>query len=128
MIARTIVVPGTPPVSELRADLKEQTSQNMRIRLRTEPASPLAGTRTMLFFDLDPFKGLEQYLGAWGHMLAASSDLIDMIHAHPAWEDIQEHVQFNVIFPRPGIHRIWVQFQRQGIVNTAAFSVPVSAI
>ena len=55
----------------------------------------------MLFFTLEPSDGLEQYLGAWGHLLAASSDLIDMIHTHPAWEEGGPNVQFNLIFPRP---------------------------
>jgi hypothetical protein len=32
-------------------------------------------------------------------MLAASKDLIDMIHAHPAWEEGGPKIQFNVIFP-----------------------------
>jgi hypothetical protein len=61
-------------------------------------------------------------------MLAASADLIDMIHAHPAWEERGPKIQFNVIFPRPGLHRIWVQFQRQGTINTVAFNVPVTAL
>ena len=82
----------------------------------------------MMFFNLDPADGVEPYLGAWGHLMAASADLIDMTHAHPAWEEGGANVQFNVIFPRPGLHRVWVQFQRQGIVNTVAFTVPVAAL
>ena len=82
----------------------------------------------MMFFRLDPADGLEQYLGAWGHMLAASSDLVDMLHTHPAREDAGSEVQFNLIFPRAGIHRVWVQFQRLGVVNTVAFNVRVQAV
>ena len=59
----------------------------MKVSLRLDPETPLVGKKTMLFFSLDPGDGLEQYLGAWGHLLAASSDLIDMIHTHPAWEE-----------------------------------------
>jgi hypothetical protein len=33
---------------------------------------------------MTPGDGLEKYLGAWGHMLAASDDLIDMTHTHPS--------------------------------------------
>ena len=76
----------------------------------------------MLFFKLSPADGLEPYLGAAGHMLVASEDLIDMIHTHPAYAGPE---QFNVIFPRPGIYRVWVQFKRLGVVNTAAFNLPV---
>ena len=76
-------------------------------------------------FTLNPGEGLEKYLGAWGHMLAASDDLIDMIHAHPFIADGREVMQFNLVFPRARTHRIWVQFQRNGVVNTAHFDVPV---
>jgi hypothetical protein len=128
MIAKTLFVPGHRERSALVPDMTSKNGRNVRVTLRTDPAQPLAAKKTMLFFDLDPPEGLEQYLGAWGHMLAASSDLIDMIHVHPAWEDRAREVQFNVIFPRPGVHRVWVQFQRLEEVNTVAFNVPVAAI
>lgn len=128
MVAKTLIVPGPVSKHPLEPDSAEQAATNMKVRLRCEPVQPIAGTKTMLFFELDPFEGLEQYLGAWGHMLVASSDLVDMLHVHPAWEDAGPEVQFNVIFPRAGIHRIWVQFQRNGEVNTAAFNVDVLTI
>ncbi len=122
LIAKTIFVKGGPQqISPLPAG-------NMRAKLTTEPPKPIAGFKTMLFFTLDPADGLEPYLGAWGHMLAASTDLIDMIHTHPAWDNPKPPIQFNVIFPRPGIYRVWVQFQRLGQVNTFSFDVPVSAL
>jgi len=122
LIAKTIFVPGDPvPAPSL-------TAPNLRATLTTEPAKAIAGFKTMLFFKLDPSEGLEPYLGVWGHMLAASADLIDMIHTHPAWDDPKKPIQFNVIFPRPGNYRVWVQFQRLGQVNTFSFDVPVSAL
>lgn len=93
-----------------------------------EPEKPLAGFKTLMFFRLDTAEGLESYLGAWGHMLAASSDLIDMIHNHPFIADGGPNVQFNIIFPRPGVYRVWVQFQRKGVVNTVGFNVPVDVL
>ena len=37
----------------------------------------------MLFLHINPSDGLEKYIGAWAHVLAVSSDLIDTIHTHP---------------------------------------------
>jgi hypothetical protein len=128
MIAKTLFTRGDNPSPRLHADLAPKKAENLGISLRLDPPEPLAGKKTMLFCQLDPASGLEQYLGAWGHLLAASSDLVDMIHTHPAWEEGGPNVQFNLIFPRPGVHRVWVQFQRLGVVNTAHFDVPVSAV
>jgi hypothetical protein len=128
MIAKTIFLTGDNPVVRLQADLRTKQAETMKVSLRADPETPLAGKKTMLFFTLNPGDGLEQYLGAWGHLLAASWDLIDMIHTHPAWEEGGPSVQFNLIFPRPGIYRVWVQFQRRGVVNTAAFNIPVSPL
>jgi hypothetical protein len=128
MIPRTLIVPGPSPAPNLREDLGPQQAQNLHVGLRLDPPRPLAGKKTMMFFALHPAAGLQQYLGAWGHMLAASADLIDLVHTHPAWDEVRSDVQFNLIFPRPGMYRVWVQFQRLGVVNTVAFNVPVSAI
>jgi hypothetical protein len=109
-------------------DLAPKRSANLEASLTLEPTRPIAGLKTLLFFHLNPGAGLERYLGAWGHMLAVSEDLVDMIHNHPFLGDGGPHVQFNMIFPRPVAYRLWVQFQRQGIVNTVRFDVPVSKL
>lgn len=127
MIPATIVVPGKYRPEALTPDVEMQRGANLRISLRMEPVQPVAGKKTMLFFTPEPGE-LEPYLGAWGHLLVASSDLIDTIHSHPAWDERTENVQFNVIFPRPGLHRVWVQFQSRGVVNTVAFTIPVLAL
>ena len=37
-------------------------------------------------------------------------------------------IQFNLTFPRPRPYRVWVQFQRMGVVNTVHFDVPVKEL
>jgi len=101
---------------------------NTRVNLRTEPEKPVAGEKTRLYFTLSPANDLVPWLGAWGHVLLASADTVDLIHTHPFIADGGERMQFNVIFPRPGRHRVWVQFERAGVVNTARFDVPVSEL
>jgi hypothetical protein len=110
------------------ADLAPKQSENLEVELSTDPPQPIAGKKTLLFFKLKPMQGLQPYLGAWGHMLVASNDFIDMIHTHPSYGGEREQIQFNVFFPREAIYRIWVQFQREGKVNTVSFTIPVSQL
>lgn len=129
LVAKTVIVPGAPQSTPaLTRDYTAKTTENLRVSLTTGPAQPVAGTKTMLFFHLEPADGVEKLLGAWGHMLAASDDLIDMIHTHPFLADGGPDMQFNVYFPRPRVYRLWVQFQRNGVVNTARFDVAVKEL
>jgi hypothetical protein len=110
------------------ADLSPKKGANLEVTLATEPARPIAGMKTLLFFHLKPADGIERYIGAWSHMLAVSRDLIDTIHTHPFIADGGPQMQFDVFFPRATTYRIWVQFQRQGVVNTVAFTLPVESL
>ena len=129
LIAKTIIVPGpAPPPAVLGRDYSTKDAENLQVELVTDPLQPIAGMKTMMFFRVKPAEGLEPYLGAWGHMLAASDDLIDLIHTHPFLADGGSQIQFNLIFPRARTYRLWVQFQRKGVVNTARFDVPVRVL
>jgi hypothetical protein len=106
-------------------DLSPKQSENVRVSLRLDPPEPIPGKKTMMFFRVEPGEGLEPYLGAWGHLLAISDDLVDSIHEHPTYGNPGTEIQFDSFFPRPASYKVWVQFQRKGVVNTAAFVVPV---
>lgn len=126
LIAKTLIVPGEPAMErpQLKPDYSPKDAENLRVEFWTVPEKPVAGLNTQLHFRLSPAEGLEKYLSAWGHMLVASDDLIDVIHTHPFIADGGPEIQFNVVFPRPDRHyRLWVQFQRAGVVNTARFDV-----
>jgi hypothetical protein len=130
LLPSTVIIPGGPitPGGVLTADLTPKDAANLRVSIKTEPPQPVAGLKTLMFFHLEPADGLEKFIGAWGHMLAASSDLVDMIHTHPFIAEGGPDLQFNMVFPRPALYRVWVQFQRKGVVNTVAFNVPVSEL
>jgi hypothetical protein len=119
-------------ISHPAADLSLKHGQNLDVELSLDPEQPIAGKKTMMFFRLKPADGIETYLGAWGHMLVASNDLADTIHTHPIYvtdlDSGEKQVQFNMFFPREAIYRVWVQFQREGKVNTVAFTIPVSSL
>ena len=128
LIVRTIFVAGTSPAPPpLPRDYSSKSGQNIKVELSTFPSQPVAGKNTQMRFNITPGEGLEKYLGAWGHMLAASDDLIDMMHTHPFIADGSPQIQFDLTFPRARIYRVWVQFQRNGVVNTVHFDIPVRA-
>jgi hypothetical protein len=134
LLTRTVLIPGKHgmPLSlvagSLSPDLSEKNSLNMAVELVMQPSIPIAGMKTLMFFRIKPADGLEKYLGSWSHLLAFSDDLVDAMHAHPFLADGGPQVQFNIIFPRARIYRMWAQFQRKGIVNTVVFDVPVSEL
>ncbi len=126
LLTQTVFVAGEEAMPTLLTrDYSPKRTENLRVEFSTSPEEPIAGTSTRLRFSLSPGDRLQKLLGAWGHMLAASDDLIDMMHTHPSIADGRHEMQFDVVFPRARIFRVWVQFQRDGIVNTAHFDVPV---
>src|SRR5262249_5503975 len=110
------------------AELVPQRGRNPSRQLKLDPEQPIAGKKTMLFFHSDPADGIEQYIGAWAHLLAVSHDLIDTMHSHPFIADGGADMQFNLFFPRAATYRVWVQMQRKGVVDTVAFTVPVRSL
>jgi len=128
LITKTIFVAGnSPPTPPLKPDYSSKNGENIKVDVSTFPAQPVAGRNTQLRFTITPGEGLEKYLGAWGHMLAASDDLIDMMHTHPFLADGSPQMQFDVTFPRARTYRVWVQFQRHDVVNTVHFDIPVKS-
>ncbi|HLH38922.1 MAG TPA: heavy metal-binding domain-containing protein [Bryobacteraceae bacterium] len=126
---KTIFVGGGPvslAATKLAADTGPKKGANSEVDL-VMGAPPVAGAPAQLFFEFKPASGLERYLGAWAHMLAASDDLIDLLHEHPYSAD-NGRIEFDLTFPRARTYRLWVQFQRDGAVNTVAFNVPVQEV
>ncbi len=104
-------------------------------RVKAIVPEPVAGREQLITFEFEdastgaPITDLEPYLGA-GHLLLASADLAIVAHSHPVAElstTRGSDVVFQVLFPRAGTYRFWVQFQRRGQVMTASFTVPVQA-
>ena len=87
LIAKSFIVPnGRLEAVELDADYTApKQGENLQVELVTEPAVPIAGQETEMYFTVSPAEGLEEYIGAWGHMLAVSDDLIDTVHGHPVY-------------------------------------------
>ncbi len=108
----------------------------------TLPAELTTGRDLRLRFDLSQ-TDLEPYLGAWAHIMIVSEDRREFIHAHPledaaAMTDANPWQHSHAVpgpgpavvetvtgFRRPGLYRLWAQFQRRGEVITETWSFRV---
>ncbi len=75
--------------------------------------------------DGQPYKSLEKYLGALGHMVVLGPNL-EFVHAHALTEDVTQQnglVYFKVNFPEAGRYKLYLQTQAEGKVSTFDYAV-----
>ncbi|MFI1979547.1 hypothetical protein [Streptomyces wedmorensis] len=70
-----------------------------------------------------PVTDLQPYLGAYGHLVALRDGDLAYLHVHPNEGGPGPDVSFTATAPSPGTYRLFLDFQHQGKVRTAAFTV-----
>jgi hypothetical protein len=76
-----------------------------------------------------PVTDLEPYLGAYGHLVVLRDGDLAYLHAHPVGEaggapaTPGPHIRFATTAPSAGDYRLFLDFQHDGVVRTAAFTV-----
>jgi heavy metal-binding protein len=117
----------------LSPDLSDKIAGGVRVTL-VPPAARARREQLLTFEMTDAASGatitdLEPYLGATGHLLVASADLAVAFHSHPV-DGVSSRsgprIVFQVLWPREGVYRMWMQFQRGGRVATVSFTIPVA--
>ncbi|KJY34991.1 hypothetical protein [Streptomyces katrae] len=73
--------------------------------------------------DGKPVTDLEPYLGAYGHLVALRDGDLAYLHVHPNEGGPGPDVSFTATAPSAGTYRLFLDFQHQGKVRTAAFTV-----
>jgi len=162
-IARPLVTAGYP--GDLAADsahltpdsVSTKTVDDLAATLSYDPAVFAVGQYGHLNFHLSdavtgkPVTDLQTYLGAFGHTLIMSEDMVDYVHSHPLdilakadddggtpqfaippGADLEKlrggpDVTFEGLMPKPGLYRAWTQFRRNDKVYTFAFTFNVVA-
>ncbi|MGW2177578.1 hypothetical protein ACWCXX_05665 [Streptomyces sp. NPDC001732] len=74
-----------------------------------------------------PVTDLQRYLGAYGHLVALRSGDLAYLHVHPNEGGPGPEVSFTATAPSAGTYRLFLDFQHEGKVRTAAFTVRVPA-
>jgi hypothetical protein len=134
-----------------------KTVSDITATLSTDPATFATGQYGHLTYHLTdaatgrPITDLQTYLGAFGHTLIMSEDMVEYVHSHPLdilaqpddesgqpqflippGADLEKlrggpDVTFEGLWPKPGRYRAWTQFRRNDKVTTFAFTFDVVA-
>ena len=129
VLAADLTVPGAYLPSPLPAPATTAITEGFTVSLQHEELR--AGEEGDLDFtvlrDGRPVAAIEPYLGARGHLVALREGDLAYLHAHPH-DDEQPAgaVPFSADFASSGRYRLFLQFQVEGVVHTAAFTVEVT--
>lgn len=80
-----------------------------------------------------PVTDLQPYLSAYGHLVALRSGDLAYLHVHPNGEPEDgttkpgPEISFTATAPSPGAYRLFLDFQHNGTVRTAAFTIQAGA-
>jgi hypothetical protein len=138
VVHRAIVTPGyagtlfrDPP--KLAVTPAEQTIDGLRVKLLAGEVTALRPA-ALRFVVADAATGadvrdLEPYLGATGHLLLVNPALTSALHGHPAGaQTAGPEILFDPVLPKPGMYKLWLQFQRKGRIVTVPFVIEVAPL
>ena len=111
-----------------------QTVDDLTATVSYDPSTMRAGAYSHVTFQLtkagtsEPVRELQTYLGAFGHMLIMTEDMVDYVHSHPVdmpamdakLEELRggPTVMFEGLMPKPGRYRAWAQFRYNDKIYT----------
>ncbi len=130
--AQKITIPGNVPLpTELEKFSNTKILADTKVSLKLPEKTLKAGKEVKISFDLQELKqnqaikDLQPYLGEKGHLVIVKSSSplteVDYIHAHALKESKDGQIHFISSFPSQGTYKVWLQFNRNGKVNTADF-------
>jgi len=132
VLSTVLVVGGSGAGGTVAAPRPRDPSPSTRVALELPEGGVPTGRTVIVTAVLrdaggNPVRDLEPWLGALGHLMLVHQDGETFAHAHP---DERERgvgrdgrIPFLVRLPRPGSYRGWLQFERQGAVETLEVSL-----
>ena len=126
VLRTTLAVSGKSEKPTALVPAKTASGEGVSIALR--PQKLVAGKMLALTFEIS-VRDLEPWLGAMAHLILIERDTTSFVHSHPDESDPKNgktgYLTFLARFPKPGIYKGWVQFQRKGVVNTLSVVMEV---
>lgn len=129
-----LAVAGDATFAPLPEPATSAETDGYEVTLSGSPAAGAASDLTLTIRrDGEPVTDVEPYLGAYGHLVAIRGGDLAYLHVHPHGDEITDpearggpDVAFAVEVPSPGAYRLFFDFQHDGEVHTAAFTVEVT--
>jgi P-type Cu+ transporter len=118
-------VVGIPTIDNYGHALEPDTSFTKNVdgeEVTLNFSSFKAGENVKLSFNLDQ-TNLTPYLGAMGHVVILDEYGKKFLHVHPSNET--EPI-FETTFDKPGIYKVWAEFQQNGKVRAFPFVIEVT--
>lgn len=129
-LTRTLEVAGQVVAAPERVEAPSTTVDGFTVSISGEV---VAGADSNLVFtvtrDGAPVTALQPYLGAYGHLVALRDGDLAYLHVHPLGEPGDgetasgPRIEFAVEAPTSGRYLLYLDFQVDGIVHTAVFTV-----
>ncbi|WP_246128167.1 hypothetical protein [Amycolatopsis rhizosphaerae] len=131
MLSQGVTVPGTPETVPLPSP--STTAQADGYGLSLSSNRFMTGMRQDLTVtvskDGKPVTDLQPYLDTYGHLTAFHEGDLAIAHLHPHGTAEGDHggpeLKFEVMLPKAGSWRLFLQFQTGGVLHTAAVTVTV---
>ncbi|KAA2261079.1 hypothetical protein F0L68_18640 [Solihabitans fulvus] len=128
-----IQAPGAYEPQQHRAGTRVSTVDGYTVRLDGDltTGKPSSVTATVTR-DGQPVRDLQPYLGAYGHLVALRSADLAYLHVHPQGQPgdgvtaAGPAIGFAVEVPTAGQYRLFLDFQHDGQVRTAEFTLDAS--
>jgi len=120
-----IQVAGAYEPQQFTQDARESTVDGYVVRLSGDLSAGAESTVTATVTkDGKPVTDLQPYLGANGHLVALRAADLAYLHVHPqAGPGAGPDVKFAVEVPTAGRYRLFLDFQHEGEVRTASFTL-----
>lgn len=130
VLGTDLKVPGTTTTKALPATAPTATVDGYTVRLTHPPLK--AGKESELSYTITrnakPVTDLQPYLGAYGHLVALRKPDLAYSHVHPTSSDrAKGTIRFATELPTQAPYRLFLQFQTNGKVHTAAFTLKVAS-
>jgi hypothetical protein len=128
--AITVKGPAYTPVKFTNTDMEwEKNGYQARLSFdKPLTVGQLLSMKITLTKGGQPITDLDNYLGALGHVVVISEDTESYLHVHPNDQaDKGPAIGFNTNFEKPGLYRVFLQFNHGGQIHTGDFTIVVKA-